>query len=130
MRFILIDDDAACNMISRFTLRKAIADVTINVFTEPEKGLEFIQKNYSEQNADRSTVLFLDINMPSMTGWEFLEQYAELDEHVHQHFKIYMLTSSIDTRDKEKAANSPFVAGFLSKPLSVEKLQELLNVAV
>jgi CheY-like chemotaxis protein len=130
MRFILIDDDAACNMISRFTLRKAIADVTIDVFTEPEKGLEFIQKNYNEQDVDRPTVLFLDINMPSMTGWEFLDQYATLGEHVHRNFTIYMLTSSIDTRDKEKAANSPFVAGFLSKPLSVEKLRELFNVAV
>jgi CheY-like chemotaxis protein len=124
--FIVIDDDSTNNMICEFVLKRAFPQTGIKLFTEPETALEYI-KGAHEINKSVSTVLFLDINMPSMTGWDFLEVFKDFHEEVLKRFTIYMLSSSVDDRDKEKADLNPFVSGFLSKPLDFESIQKIFN---
>ena len=78
-------------------------------------ALEFLKKE-----RDAPELIFLDINMPSMTGWEFLEYFDKLDDIIKNHFKIYILSSSVDQRDKDKANTNSYIKGFISKPLTRE----------
>src|ERR1700712_4194260 len=98
LKYIVVDDDSFNNTICRMIIEDALGEVEINEFTEPEEGLLFIQ-----QNIKSPAVLFLDINMPTLTGWEFLEQYDKFNDEVKTCLSVYILSSSLDWRDKDKA---------------------------
>lgn len=125
--FIVVDDNRTNNLICDFAIRKYKKDAHIDLFTEPEVALQNIKKAYSLPQMLKPTVLFLDINMPSMTGWEFLEEFRNFGEEVQKQFAIYILTSSVDERDKEKAESDPLVSGFFSKPLTMNTVQQAVD---
>lgn len=124
-RYIVVDDDVTNNLICEFNIKSFDSKVDIELYTKPELALESI-KEYEKTFRYNHTILFLDLNMPTMTGWEFLEAFQNICENIREHFSIYVLTSSIEDFDKE-AANFPFVQGFYSKPLSKNYLEEILN---
>ena len=128
-RFIVVDDNRTNNLICEFAIRKYKKEADINLFTEPEVALQNIRKDYGMRERNEFTILFLDINMPSMTGWEFLEEFRHFGKEVHRQFVIYILTSSVDERDKDKAASDPLVAGFFSKPLTAVGVQQAVDGA-
>ena len=124
-KYILIDDDELNNLLCSMAIEEALGEaIDIKLFTVPEKGLEFIQNEYV--NTLEPTILFLDINMPSMTGWEFMEEYENLSELVKSQICVYILSSSVDHRDIDMAEANKNVKGFLSKPLEQDTI---LNVA-
>ncbi len=122
--YIVVDDDSTSNMICEFTIRRFNPTANIKLFTEPEEALVSIEKDYCHSDEDQPTILFLDVNMPSMTGWEFLEKFKEYSRHSKEQFTIYMLSSSIEDFSKQVDSFS-FIAGFLSKPLKVSFLEEI-----
>ncbi|HTJ12303.1 MAG TPA: response regulator [Dinghuibacter sp.] len=67
-------------------------------------------------------LIFLDINMPGMSGFDFLDEYRHLPENIRKKCIIMMLTTSMDSEDKKRAEGNQFVAKFLNKPLDREKL--------
>lgn len=69
------------------------------------------------------SVLFLDINMPTMTGWEVLEHLSS--QSLPEFLQIFMLSSSISAEDKKHAEDEPLVMGYIEKPLNETKLKEL-----
>jgi two-component system chemotaxis response regulator CheY len=123
-RFIVVDDDPLNNLVCNHIILKFAPDAEIKLFTNPEKALETVQ-TLGESIEEGEYVLFLDVNMPTMSGWEFLEAFENLDEKIHQRFKIYILSSSIDQGDIQKAAASPFVRGYYPKPLNLETMGQL-----
>jgi CheY-like chemotaxis protein len=119
IKFILVDDDDFTNILHDIVLKDTLGDeVDIETFTEAEKGLEFIQKNYGKSSG--RTVLFLDINMPKISGWEFLARYEAFSEAIKAPVNIYIVSSSFDRRDRDKAEANKNVKGFISKPLTTE----------
>ena len=68
-------------------------------------------------------VIFLDLNMPIMDGWEFLDEFGKLSEE--KDIRIYILSSSVDSRDMERAKKYGMVNGFIAKPLTDAKIKEL-----
>lgn len=125
--FMVVDDDRTNNMICEFALRRFSSIPAIKTFIDPEVALQCIKDSYSVQEINISTVLFLDINMPVMTGWDFLDVFKDFSQEIKQQFIIYILSSSIDERDKEKAETDPLVKGFLSKPLSAEIIRAIFS---
>jgi len=121
LKFIMVDDDEFNNLIYSMVIEDALGNVDTQSFTEPEEGLAYIQK------VQDPTILFLDINMPTLTGWEFLEQYEKFSEEVKAQIKIFILSSSVDFRDKDRAAANKYVSGFLSKPLESETVISIVN---
>jgi CheY-like chemotaxis protein len=117
MKIWLIDDDNITNMLNRYFLEEHYPTLEIRSFIYASKALEELQNS-----ADSPDFILLDINMPGMNGWEFLEslQHSELPPNTLP--EIYMLSSSLDPEDQAKARNSILVKGFISKPLEVEKL--------
>lgn len=126
-RFIVVDDDRSNNIICEFSLRRFSPITEIKTFLDPEKALEFIKESYTETSFNTPTVLFLDINMPVITGWDFLEIFQEFEQIVKEQFTIYLLTSSIDQRDLEKAETNPIVKGLLPKPLSAKIINNVFT---
>jgi response regulator RpfG family c-di-GMP phosphodiesterase len=118
LKYIIVDDDPFNNKIYSMVIKKALGEVDIKTFTMPEEGLEFIENKYVKS----PTILFLDINMPTLTGWEFLEQYEKFSEEVKMQINIYILSSSVDRRDMNKANANKYVKGFISKPLDFETI--------
>jgi len=113
--YIIVDDDPINNIICKMQLEIALGAINIKTFELPEEGLEFIEKEFVKSPVP--TILFLDINMPSISGWEFLDQYEKFIEDVKTQIAIYILSSSVDPRDKDKATANKYIKGFLSKPL-------------
>ncbi len=125
--FILVDDDATNNLISKFSLAKAVPGAIVQSFLEPHQALAAIEENFKANGAAEPTVLFLDINMPLMSGWEFLEVFKTFDKSLTESFTIYILSSSIDERDKQKSKDDLYVSGFVSKPLMANGVLELVK---
>lgn len=124
-RFIIVDDDPTNNFICKASISNFFGKTDVVLFENPEKALDYINTEY--QKSDTETMLFLDINMPGMTGWDFLEQFKKFSKQVREQFVIYMLTSSVDQRDKEKAEANAYTSGFLSKPLLENTLVKLFS---
>ena len=125
-KFIAVDDDDINNILCSIIIEDTIPKAEIKTFTDPEEALNHITTSYSDSNnKDGNTILFLDINMPLLNGWEFLEAFDLFDDHIKKSFEIYMLSSSIDYKDMERAQKNKYVASFLGKPLTEEIVKNL-----
>ncbi|HSF52209.1 MAG TPA: response regulator [Algoriphagus sp.] len=117
----LVDDDPINNLINRRLLGKTGISNRIEEFLGGEDALEKI----SEMNQAESLIIFLDINMPVLNGWEFLNKYLEL--FPGRNDKIIILSSSIDFQDRQKANEYSIVSGFLEKPLTIDKINSQIE---
>jgi len=116
---ILIDDDNATNVYHGIIMDETELVEEYQIFDCAIAALECLKK---WQEAPE--FILLDINMPGMDGWEFLEEY----QHLYQGdnlSKVIMLTTSLGTFDKKLAEENPLVSGFLQKPLTPEMLEEI-----
>lgn len=117
-RFIIVDDDPISNLICTQVIQSQIPTAEVTSFTDPSLALKSIVNEYETSELIEPSVLFVDLNMPVLTGWEFIESFKKLNTQIQQYFSVFILTSSIDERDKRKAAVDPVIQGFISKPLS------------
>jgi response regulator RpfG family c-di-GMP phosphodiesterase len=124
-RFLLIDDDALNNLLTKMILKKSFENVLINDFTVPEDGLDFIKSEQSQGPPDEKTTLFLDINMPTLSGWEFLKALELFDTPVKEQYNTYILSTSINLSDIKLAKENPSVIDFIEKPLNKESLSKI-----
>ena len=122
--FIVIDDDSLNNMICTMVIEGSFPGSNIKAFTDPEKGLAYLE-DLCEQSGDKEAVVFLDINMPRLSGWDVLDALRHFPEIVKQCFKVFMLSSSIDFADKQKVHDHPLVNAYIEKPLTQAKLRSL-----
>jgi CheY-like chemotaxis protein len=125
MRAWLIDDDNVTNMLNRYYLEVHFPHLQIELFSKAKTALDDLIIKAKETD-----FIFLDINMPEMNGWEFLDAIAEAASLPQRFPKIYMLSSSLDPADKERAETHQFVEGFLSKPLESVELEFLAHVVL
>jgi len=124
--YIVIDDDPINNMICDKIIQLTIPGAIVKTFTDGKEGLEYIRANYPGNDAKKA-ILFLDINMP-VSGWVVLDMFQYFPDSVKECVKIFMLSSSVNPHDKEKAGANPSVSGYISKSLSREKLQAILPI--
>lgn len=117
----LVDDDPINNLINKRLLGKVGITNQIIEFLEGEEALTQIEILPSEHQV----LIFLDINMPVLNGWEFIEKYS--DFFPNRQDKIVILSSSIDYQDRQKAREYQIVSGFLEKPLTLNKIYSQLE---
>lgn len=122
---LLIDDDNIFNLINKETVKKGNFADKVSSYSNAKKALDELKRLCESDGKDFPDILFLDINMPVMDGWEFLDEFEKFPEHFLQNCRVFLLTSSIDPSDIEKSKNYRTVKDFISKPLSKEILESL-----
>lgn len=113
MDIVIIDDDAVVLFLHKILVQKSELPPSVHDFDNAAHALDFVSAN---QSSPHPLLIFLDINMPGISGWDFLERLDELvcQENIY----VVMVTSSINQSDREKARAYPRVISYLEKPLS------------
>lgn len=120
----LIDDDRTTNFVHQTLISKYYPNLRLTDFTEAYDFLEFLAENLSHSE-NLPDYILLDINMPQMNGWEFLEEYKKTVYPFIRKCKIVMVTSSDNEKDVQKQNDYKFVKGYYVKPLTAEMLTEI-----
>ncbi len=123
---LLIDDDEPTNYMNEKFIREADCTDNIIIRESGDEGLEYL-RNCAENGDPLPELIFLDINMPGMNGWDFLEEYKKLDESIQSEILLIMLTTSLNPDDKDRAEKIEEISGFINKPFSVETLNIVLE---
>jgi len=123
---LLIDDDQATNFIHSRLIKKSNLVNEIHTVSDGLEALTFLRE-FTAKNNRLPKVIFLDINMPKMNGWEFLEEFekGELNKHKTESNVVIMLTTSLNPDDRDKALAFDSIAAYCAKPLNIEFLEEL-----
>ena len=104
----LVDDDDTANFINEMQINRFSGNFNIQTFTCAQKALEELKKNFKIPE-----FIFLDIDMPNLNGWDFINQFKKLKLST----KIVMVTSSLNPSDKQKANELSEVIAFIEKPM-------------
>lgn len=116
----MIDDNELDLLISRKLISKQVTSLEFTEFTDAAQALRHLQ-TLQENEFD---IILLDLNMPDMNGWDFLEEYQKLASHKAN---VYILTSSLDTKDKLRSKEYEVVKGYFDKPLKSNYIAEIIN---
>lgn len=122
----LIDDDKIFQFTAEKILQATALTSTILKFENAAAALEYLNEN-ANQPASLPDYIFLDINMPQIDGWMFLEDFESIRNKMQKQAVIYMVSSSIDPRDINRARRTAIVKDYVTKPLTLEKFVELLQ---
>lgn len=117
---LLIDDDDINNMLNERIVSKNTSGIPIKVFSKAAEGVEYLRNKREKLS---SILIFLDINMPQMNGFEFLDAIQEFGKEI----RVFMLSSSVDMQDMQKAYSYHQVYGFISKPLSARAVAGIFS---
>lgn len=116
---LLVDDESTNNFINQTFLKRSKIANHISAVESAQEAFAFLEKETPE-------LILLDINMPAVSGWDFLDSYTN---HLKSDTKpiIVMLTCSVDPRDQERAESNTHVTALINKPLNIAELQKVLD---
>ncbi len=117
---LIIDDDPGVLFLHKIIVREGGLDSIPKTFTDAEKALDFI---LPLDEADTRILIFLDINMPKINGWEFLEKLVAKTKHAD--IKVVMVTSSLSRSEREKSKEFEVVIDFWEKPMDEIQISHL-----
>ena len=117
---ILVDDDETSNFITELLIKSINEDTKVHTLSNGKEAME-----YFTSGSDHPNLVFIDINMPLVNGFEFLDFYSSKDWNNNTKFAIY--SSSTRLEDLEKSKNYKNIVDYIEKPLTVEKMELLLD---
>lgn len=124
LKSIIVDDDEIVTFLQRKLLSKCNIDQDPLVFNRANNAIMHLRKNSDTQD---HFLIMLDINMPEMDGWEFLEELKKID--INKRVYVVMVTSSVDRKDKRRAAENENVIDFIEKPISSRNCSKLKGIS-
>jgi CheY-like chemotaxis protein len=125
---LCVDDDPITLMLSKMVLNKASFCNKLVTAKNGEEAILYFE-NLLITNDNYPNLIFLDLNMPIMNGWEFLDNFIEKELHLtFKEIKVVILSSSVDPNDIEKSKKYPIVIKFLPKPINKEILENLKEI--
>ncbi|MCP9200879.1 response regulator [Gramella sp. GC03-9] len=119
MKLLLVDDDKVINIIHQKIIKQLYPRQAIHAFSEGLKALKYLET----LKVHERIVIFLDLNMPIISGWEFLKRLQ--DSFYHLRIEVYVVSSSVASGDRRQALKFPIVKSFISKPLTPLLLKQL-----
>ena len=123
---LVIDDDDATNYLNRMVIESTGCYEKLVFKTNGQQALEFLTTAIDGKYPSPD-LIFLDLNMPKIDGWEFLEAYKKLSSEQQGEVIIVMLTTTLNPRDEARAKKIGEISAFRNKPLTNELLQELIS---
>lgn len=124
-KVICVDDDPIALLLSKLVISKANFASQIVTCVNGEEAMKYLENPETiveNSNSEQPLLILLDLNMPVMDGWEFLEQFSSKLHDIYNSTKIILLSSSIDPNDIKKSKDFSMVVDFLPKPLTKEML--------
>ncbi|WP_396211262.1 response regulator [Flavobacterium sp.] len=127
---LCVDDDPITLMLNEMVLNKAsFCNELVTAKNGEEAILYFENLLITTNNDNYPKLIFLDLNMPVMNGWEFLDTFIEKKfHHIFKKIKVIILSSTVDPNDIEKSKKHPIVIKFLPKPINKEMLESLKDI--
>ncbi|HVB04567.1 MAG TPA: response regulator [Chitinophagaceae bacterium] len=122
----LIDDDPIHQQIAKMMIDRQDIPPKIQSFQEAELALEYLKTNASDPGSLPDLIL-LDLNMPIMDGWDFLDEFEKIRNSFSKPISIHVLTSSVNEDDVTRATKYSSVSGYLVKPMNRDAIAKLLN---
>lgn len=122
----LVDDDKIFQLIASRSIKATQFSGKILQFNNGGEAIQYLEDHASEESA-LPDLLFLDINMPLVDGWTFMEDYIDLKSRMQKPIRIYMVSSSIDPKDIERARSIRDIKDYVTKPISQQKFAELIS---
>ena len=120
----VIDDNDVYQFVMKNSINKLNPNIKILAYLNGEEGIESLKKMIAE-NQPLPDVILLDINMPIMDGWEFMNEFIKIKSQMSHVMPIYLTTSSLDASDIDKAKRYEDITGFLSKPIDRHTLLKI-----
>ncbi|MBZ4037138.1 response regulator [Flavobacterium sp. 17A] len=117
--FVLIEDNLIDQFVTKKLLKKGLNINPIFIANNGKEGIEWLLKNPNHT----SLIILLDIQMPIMNGFEFLDEFARLAEKISGKIEIFVLSSTLDTDEIKKAKENKYVTDFWNKPFCLETLK-------
>jgi CheY-like chemotaxis protein len=119
----LIDDDTTSNFLNENIIKKCRLAKNVKTYNYANIAFDDLKHSLLADNPKVfPDLILLDIKMPYMDGWQFLDEFEKLPEAALEKCKLFMFSSSVDSKDIEKSKTYKSVNGFISKPLSLDKL--------
>ena len=125
-KIAVIDDDEVFQLIIRKQIEMNNFKYEILNFSNGEEAIQYLTQNIHNRNK-LPNIIMLDVNMPIKDGWEFLEEYRQLQDDVRTEISLYMVTSSVIQSDIDKASRDKNILAFISKPISNQRLEQMLK---
>lgn len=123
---LIVDDDQDCNFFHERLFNKMECVETIYMVQDGREAIDFLLSSIDGEHPSPS-IIFLDINMPRMDGWDFLKEYQLLSEEQKSKIVLAMLTTSLNPDDRKKALSFGTVKGFYNKYLNKESVHQILK---
>ncbi|WP_337042692.1 response regulator [Emticicia sp. 17c] len=128
-KLLCIDDDETTLLLIEMVVKKAAFAKEVISITSASEALNYYHKlaTSSEGGVVAPQLIFLDLNMPVMNGWEFLDEFVKTYAEQFSQTKVVILSSSTNPEDKEKAKNYPIIIGYIYKPITVDLLKKIVR---
>jgi len=124
-KVFVIDDDPIHQRIAQIMIAKHELFDEYSSYAEAELALDYLRDN--TENAEvLPDVILLDLNMPVVDGWDFLEAFGKFESRLSKSIRIFIVTSSVDEKDKLRSQTFSSVKGFISKPLSPDIIRSTI----
>lgn len=120
---LLVDDDEATNFVHKILIRKFDCAEKVIAVHNGKEALDYLKNNINQM----PELVLTDINMPAMSGWEFLEEFEKSDPEIKNVIVIVMLTTSLNPDDRERAKSIKCLRGYESKPLTSYTLERIFS---
>ncbi|NOQ76172.1 MAG: response regulator [Crocinitomix sp.] len=124
---ILIDDNQVENLLHEQMLRKMDEDFEISIVDNGELALRLLKREFSNPTSEKETIIFLDESMPDLNGLEIMEALEDMEMSEESNVQVYFLTADTSLRLIEKASIMENVVGVIHKPLTNERLAEIIH---
>ncbi|AUP79745.1 response regulator [Flavivirga eckloniae] len=124
---IIDDDDIYINLIKRVIETKKLCENLI-VFKNGKQSIDYFQALLENLDRDKiPDIILIDLNMPIMDGWEFIEQFTKIKNKFNKLITLYIVSSSINPADIDRAKSLNSIEGYLVKPIVINKLERIFN---
>jgi len=126
---IIDDDKIYVNLVKRIIKTKELCQ-NVLVFENGKEALDYFESSLDNLEEEKSIpeIIFLDLNMPIMDGWEFLENFITIRNKLRKLTTLYITSSSINPLDIKKANDTNGVKNYLSKPITIERLESIFSL--